>query len=256
MSRVVWVTGASSGIGAAIARALGKRGDAVAVGARRQDRLESVAAEIDALGGRGFAHGLDVTQPDSIDAFADAAESALGPPDVVVSNAGRAGLDLLEECSAETLRDEVTLNLLGPLYLARRVVPGMRARGRGDLVFVTSETAVRPRPMQVPYSASKAGLEAAARALGMELEGSGVRSLIVRVGPTGDTEFARDVEHPKLHRALRAWKYWGQQRHLHWMGSAVVADAVDRLLQMPAEAGVPAEIEIMPGARFDPPWDE
>ncbi|MDH3684865.1 MAG: SDR family NAD(P)-dependent oxidoreductase [Myxococcales bacterium] len=250
-SRTAIVTGASAGIGAATARALGALGWSVALGARRLPRLEAVAAEVEALGGRAFAHPLDVTDPNSIDVFVAAAEAALGPADTLVSNAGMSGITPLTETPLDRLRTEVEVNLLGPLHLSRRVIPGFRERGRGDLLFVSSETAVRPRPLQVGYSAAKAGLEAAARALAMELEGTGVRSIILRIGPTGDTEFGSDFDRDEIAAALATWKYWGVQRHLHWMESSAVARAIVAVLTL--EGACPAEIEVMPGGRFDRP---
>ena len=250
-TRTAIITGASAGIGAATARALGKLGWSVALGARRLPQLESVAVEVEALGGRAFAHPLDVTDPSSVEDFCGAAEVELGPVDTLVSNAGMSGLTELTETPLDRLRTEVDVNLMGPLYVARRIIPGLRERGRGDLVFVSSETAIRPRPHQVGYSAAKAGLEAAARALAMELEGTGVRSIIVRIGPTGDTEFGRAFDPKEIATALATWKYWGLQRHLHWMESAAVARAIVAVLTL--EGVCPAEIEVMPGGRFDRP---
>ena len=119
------------------------------------------------------------------------------------------------------------------MLLCRRAIPGMLERRRGDLVFVGSENAVRPRPYQAAYTAAKAGLEGLARVLAMELDGTGVRSIVVRVGPTG-SEFGARMDHAKLKQALEAWRYWGVQRHLHFMPAgerraersrAIVADA-------------------------------
>lgn len=249
--RTAIVTGASAGIGAATARAFGKLGWSVALGARGVEKLRAVAAEVESLGGRALAHPLDVTDPASVDAFCDAAESGLGPVDTLVSNAGMSGLLQLVDTPIEALRSEIGVNLMGPLYMARRIIPGLCERGRGDLVFVSSETAVRPRPHQVGYSAAKAGLEAAARAIGMEIEGTGVRSIIVRVGPTGDTEFGSGYDTAELKAALAAWKYWGMQRHLHWMKADSVARAIVAVVTL--EGACPAEIEVMPGGRFERP---
>ena len=249
--RVAIVTGASAGIGAATARALAKSGASLALGARRLPRLEAVAAEVRALGGHAFAHELDVTDPGSVAAFCDAAEARFGAVDTLVSNAGMSGLTQLPDTPVERLRRELDVNLLGPLLMARRLIPGMRTRGRGDLLFVGSETAVRPRPHQVGYSAAKAGLEAAARALTMELEGTGVRTILVRIGPTGDTEFGHGFDRGELATALASWKYWGVQRHLQWMESDAVARGIVAVLGL--EGACPAEIEIMPGGRFEVP---
>jgi NAD(P)-dependent dehydrogenase (short-subunit alcohol dehydrogenase family) len=242
------VTGASSGIGAATAVELGARGWHLALGARRRDRLEEVARRVEAAGGRAVAHPLDVSQPDSIDAFYAAARSALGPLDAVVNNAGMSILNRLEHAKPGDLRAELDVNLLGPMLLSRLAIPAMLERRSGDLLFVTSENAVRPRPYQAGYSAAKAGLEALARVLAMELDGTGVRSLVVRIGPTG-SEFGARMDHAVLKDALEAWKYWGLQRHLHWMPSESAAKAIVRVLETPVEESYTALVEVMPGGR-------
>ena len=127
---------------------------------------------------------------------------------------------------AQDLEFELATNLLAPILLARRAIASLRGRGaRGDLVFVSSENVVRPRPYQVGYTASKMGIEGVARALRMELEGTGIRASVVRPGPTG-TEFAREWDPEKLQLVLDRWKYWGVQRHLAWMPPENVAQAV------------------------------
>ena len=246
--RTAIVTGASSGIGAATAVELGRRGWHVALGARREDRLAEVARAAEAGGGRAFFHALDVSEPASIDVFYTAAAGELGPIDAVVSNAGMSILNRLEHAKDDDLRAELDVNLLGPMLLARRAIPAMLERRRGDLLFVTSENAVRPRPYQAGYSAAKAGLEALGRVLAMELDGTGVRSLVVRIGPTG-SEFGARMDHAVLKEALEAWKYWGLQRHLHWMPSESAAKAIVRVLETPVEESYTALVEVMPGGR-------
>jgi NAD(P)-dependent dehydrogenase (short-subunit alcohol dehydrogenase family) len=134
------------------------------------------------------------------------------------------------------------------MLFCRRVIPSMLARRRGDLVFVSSENAVRPRPYQAAYTAAKAGLEGLARVLAMELDGTGVRSIVLRVGPTG-SEFGARMDHAVLRDALEAWKYWGVQRHLHWMPSESVARAIARVVTTPVEESYVQLVEVMPGGR-------
>jgi NAD(P)-dependent dehydrogenase (short-subunit alcohol dehydrogenase family) len=203
--RTALVAGASSGIGAAVAEAFGALGWAVALGARRAEKLREVAAAVEKAGGSAFVHPLDLADPASIDAFFDAAEAALGPVDVLVDNAGICVPGLLHEVRPADLRAELETNLLGPMLLARRAVASLLGRGApGDLVFVSSENAVSPRPFQAGYTASKWGLEGLARVLRMELEGTGVRATIVRPGPTAPTDFARDWDPPLVARRRRA----------------------------------------------------
>jgi NAD(P)-dependent dehydrogenase (short-subunit alcohol dehydrogenase family) len=134
------------------------------------------------------------------------------------------------------------------MLFCRRAIPGMLERRRGDLVFVGSENAVRPRPFTSAYTAAKAGLEGLARVIAMELDGTGVRSILVRVGPTG-SEFGARMDHAKLKQALEAWRYWGVQRHLHFMPSESVAKAIARVVATPVEESYPTLIEVMPGGR-------
>jgi NADP-dependent 3-hydroxy acid dehydrogenase YdfG len=187
-ARTAIVTGGTAGIGLATAEALGALGWRVAIGARRTERLETAVADVEKAGGRGFGHVLDVTDPASVDVFVAAAENAFGPVDTLVNNAAGARPGRLHALSVEAVRSAVESGLLGALFVTRRVLPGMLARGGGDIVFVSSRAAVEPWPRHVPYAAAKAGVEGAAGALRAELEGTGVRTTLLRVGDTF-TEF-------------------------------------------------------------------
>jgi NADP-dependent 3-hydroxy acid dehydrogenase YdfG len=188
-ARTAIVTGGTAGIGLATAEALAALGWRVAIGARRAERLAAAVEAVEKAGGRGFGHTLDVADPDSIDAFVAAAERALGPVDVLVNNAGSATPGPLHELPVEAIRAAVESSLLGSLLVTRRVLQSMLARGEGgDVVFVSSRAAALAWPQNAPYGAAKAGVENAAAALRVELEGTGVRVTLVRVGDTV-TEF-------------------------------------------------------------------
>jgi len=247
-TRTAIVTGASAGIGADTARELGRLGYALALGARRAARLDEVAKQIEKEGGRVLAHPLDVRDPASIDAFCAAAEHALGPIDLLINNAGENRANLIHEATVEELRSDVEINLLGAILMTRRVLPAMLARGRGDVVFIGSDSAKHPRPYQGAYAAAKHGLEAFARVLQMETEGTGVRSILVRVGPTG-SEFGNQMPKAKIPAILESWKYWGVLRHLHWMPGTSVARALARVVEIPVEESYPTILEIQPGGR-------
>ena len=235
--RTALVTGASAGIGAAIARAFGEHGWSVAIGARRSDRLDEVARAITAGGGRPFAHHLDVTKPDSIDGFFDAAEAAVGPIDLVVSNAGVGIPGLLHELTVEDLETELATNLLGPMLVARRALPSMLARKRGDLVFISSMNVVEARPYQLGYTAAKAGVEGMAHALRKDLEGTGVRAIIVRPGATR-SEFGYAWGTDILVRILDSWKHWGLLRHTQMLDGDAIAAAVVSAVTAPPGVGM------------------
>jgi NAD(P)-dependent dehydrogenase (short-subunit alcohol dehydrogenase family) len=242
--RTALVTGASSGIGAAIARALGALGWPVAIGARRADRLKETAAAIEAAGGEPFAARLDVTDPESIEAFFRAAEAAVGPLDVVVSNAGIGTPGLAHELSVEEIHNDIATNLTGAMIVARRALPSMLERRRGDIVFISSMTVVEPRPFQGAYAAAKAGLEGYARVLRRELEGTGVRATVVRLGPTR-SEFGLGWNPEMLLKVVESWKPWGLMRHMEVLDPDDVAAAIVYAVTAPAGFGTDL-IEINP----------
>jgi NAD(P)-dependent dehydrogenase (short-subunit alcohol dehydrogenase family) len=234
-ARTAIVAGASSGIGAAIALRFGALGWSVALGGRRIDKLEEVARDVEKAGGRAAALELDLEAPASIDVFFDGCERALGAADVLVNNAGICIPGLLHEVSPEDIQREIATNLVGPALLARRMIASLRRRdAAGDLVFISSENVTAPRPYQPGYTASKWGLEGLARTLRLELDGTGIRSTIVRPGPTFPTDFARSWDPATLKRLLQTWKAFGIQRHLRWMPADAVAAAVVAVVTAPA----------------------
>jgi len=226
------VTGASSGIGEATARALAGAGHPVVLGARRVERCEEVVAEIRAAGGEATAAQLDVSDLDSVAGFVKAAEQAFGPVEVVVSNAG----DVLATVAAETEPDrfaaQVSVNLLAAQRLVALVVPGMAERQRGDVVFVTSDVTRVPRPRMSSYVASKWGLEGLARAMQLELEGTGVRASIVRPGPT-TSGMGAGWDGDTITAVLRDWKRHGLLRHDGYLPAEGVAGAVLAVVSAP-----------------------
>jgi NAD(P)-dependent dehydrogenase (short-subunit alcohol dehydrogenase family) len=243
--RAVVVTGASSGIGQAIAVAFGALGWRVAVGARRVEKLDETAQQITAAGGVAFTHRLDVCDPDSVDAFFGAAEAGIGPVDVLVNNAGIAWPGALHEVDDEVHRRVVETNLLGPIYTTRRVVRSLLDRGAaGDVVFISSDITVHPRPQLPAYGASKAGLEHLANTVGMELEGTGIRTSVVRVGPTL-TGFGDGWDPHVFDSLLPEWQRFGLQRHWNTSDVATIARAVVMVVTLEPGTSVPV-VELQP----------
>jgi NADP-dependent 3-hydroxy acid dehydrogenase YdfG len=226
------VTGASSGIGAATALALAAAGHPVALGARRADKCEEVAATIRDQGGEAAAHPLDLTDPASVGAFADAVTADLGDVEVVVSSAGAVAPGTLHEVDSERFGREIDLNLVGAHRLVHAFVPGMVQRQRGDVVFVSSDVAVRARPFMSSYAAGKWGLEGMVTALQMELEGTGVRASIVRPGPTW-SEMGSDWDPDEAAFVLNQWVRFGLARHPHFMKPKAIADAITTVVSAP-----------------------
>jgi len=224
--RIALVTGASTGIGRAIAVELSRLGWPVAIGARRRDRLEETADEVRAAGGTPFVHELDVCDAGSIDTMFAACEAELGVVDVVVNNAGLSHPGWLQELSTDEITREVTTNLIGPMLVSRRAVGALRTAQRsGALVFITSDAVRYARPRQGVYAGTKAGLEQFARSLSMELEGTGIRATTVRVGPC-ITEFGAAWDMDTIMELTAYWQRYGLQRHFGLLDASDVARAV------------------------------
>ena len=211
-TRTALITGASSGIGAAIALEMATRGWKLAIGARRPDRLAETAEKARAQGAAAvYADDLDVTDDDSVARFFAASEDALGAADVIVNNAGASRFHWLEETDSRWLRREVETNLIGPMVVTQRALAPLLATGAaGDVVMVSSDAARRPRPGQLAYGASKAGLENYAEALSLALEGSGIRVITMRLGPTlSEFALAWDMAPEAMHARTEHWASFG-----------------------------------------------
>jgi NADP-dependent 3-hydroxy acid dehydrogenase YdfG len=226
------VTGASSGIGAATALTLAAAGHPVALGARRIDKCEEVATRIREAGGEAAVHPLDLTDAESVEAFAKAVTADLGDIEVVISNAGAVAPGIIHEVESERFAREVDLNLIGAHRLVRAFVPGMVERRRGDLVLVSSDVAVQARPFMSSYAAGKWGLEGMAHAMQMELEGTGVRVSIVRPGPTW-SEMGSDWDVDEAAMVLEGWVKFGLARHPHFLKPTAIAEAIATIVAAP-----------------------
>jgi NADP-dependent 3-hydroxy acid dehydrogenase YdfG len=178
---VAVVTGASSGIGAATARALAGDGWEVVVGARRSDRIEALAAEI---GGRG--HTLDVTDPASVDAF------VAGLPEcrLLVNNAGGAlGWSTVAEADDDQWQAMYDTNVLGTMRMIRGLLPALEASGDGHIVTIGSIAGYEPYPFGAGYNAAKFAVRAVSGVLRQELLGRPVRVSEIDPGMV-ETEFS------------------------------------------------------------------
>jgi len=179
------ITGASRGLGRALALALAQRGVRLALVARGRDELEKVVAEVRALGGEAHAIVADIGDKQAVHPIAGEAAALLGPIDVLFNNASTLGptpLRLLLDTECEDLEQVLAVNLVGPFRLTKLIAGGMALRGRGVVVHVSSDAAVEPYPRWGAYSVAKAGLDHLSRIWAAELEGTGVRVLAVDPG--------------------------------------------------------------------------
>jgi NADP-dependent 3-hydroxy acid dehydrogenase YdfG len=195
--KVAAVTGASSGIGEATAKALAQAGAAVALGARRVDRLEAIVSGIDESGGRALAVELDVTDEDSANAFVAEAQSQLGGLDILVNNAGVMLLGPVEGTDTSQWRTMVNVNVLGLLYCTHAALPVMREAGGGHIVNISSVAGRSANAGSAVYNLTKFGVGAFSEALRQEVSPAGIRTTIIEPGFV-DTELQGHNEHPAV----------------------------------------------------------
>ncbi|MGQ0569752.1 MAG: SDR family NAD(P)-dependent oxidoreductase [Armatimonadota bacterium] len=183
--RVVIVTGASSGIGEATARAFASAGDRVVLAARRIDRLNALAAELpDSL-----PVAADLSKTEDIARLVEAALARYGAIDVLVNNAGLGRYDWLERIPADDIRTEVGVNLVAPILLARAVLPAMQSRGRGVIINVCSVAGKIATPTTSIYNAAKFGIDGFSQALRREALHQGIQVCVIYPGSVAGTEF-------------------------------------------------------------------
>lgn len=186
--RVVIVTGASAGIGAATVRALAQAGAHVVLTARRADRLEALAAEVAGCPGRRLAMAGDIQDPGLGTQLVETTLAHFGRLDVVINNAGLGQRSYVSATPAGTVETIWRTNLLGPLQLIQAALPVMRQQGEGEIVNISSIVGQRPLVDNGVYAASKAALNVLSRSLRMELQGQGIGVTLVYPGMT-QTEF-------------------------------------------------------------------
>lgn len=183
MNRHVVITGASSGIGAACARAFEAQGDRLSLGARRHERLREVSTS-------AFTSPLDVTDKASVAAFLKAAVEKNGPIDVLVNNAGLArGVEKIAEGTGEAWREMIETNVLGLLEVTRLALPQMVARKTGHIVVIGSIAGHKAYVGGGVYCGSKRALQPICEAIRMETLGHNVRVTSVDPGMV-ETEFS------------------------------------------------------------------
>jgi short-subunit dehydrogenase len=197
--RTAVITGASSGIGEACARAFAREGLHVVLGARRADRLDAVAEAIVAAGGAATPLACDVTDPAQVDALVAGALAATGRFDVMVCNAGIGYNGRLDETSLDTMRQVMEVNYFGTFHAARAAVRHFRGVRTGHLFIVSSIVGRKGMPRMGAYAASKFAQVGLGEAVRAELAGTGAHCTIVYPIST-ETEFRSAMQ-----------RDWGQE---------------------------------------------
>ena len=238
LDKVALITGASSGIGAGIARELGRAGARLALGARRTDRLDALAAEIAAAAGAEvMTRRLDVTDRADVAAFAEAARARFGKVDVLINNAGIMPLSLMASLKVEEWDRMVDVNIKGVLNGIAAVLPEMTARGAGHIVNIASIGALSVVPTAAVYCATKFAVRAISE--GLRQENRQLRVTCLHPGVV-ESELADTITDPAAAEAMKRYR-----------AIALTPDAIGRAvrfaLEQPADVDV-SEIVIRPTA--------
>jgi short-subunit dehydrogenase len=232
MRRVVAITGASAGIGRAIAIRVARDGASVAICARRRDRLDQVANEIVQAGGTSLPIVADVAQDAEMQAFVDQTVSRWGQLDVIVCNAGYGVYGAIDQIAPEKVRAMTEVNYLGTFHAARAALPIFRRQNHGHFVIISSIVGKRGVPYVGAYAATKFAQAGLAECLRAEFVGTGIHVTVVYPIST-QTEF-HDVMVRESGYATRAR---GPRQP-----AERVADAVARAIEHPVPEVYPLRV--------------
>ncbi|TWT22331.1 SDR family oxidoreductase [Luteimonas marina] len=202
-SKVVLITGASSGIGEATARVLAAHGATVVLGARRIDRLQALADGINANGGTAVARALDVTSREDVQAFADHALERFGRIDVLVNNAGVMPLSPIAALKLDEWDAMIDVNIRGVLHGIAAVLPAMQSREQGHVINVSSIGGLYVMPTAAVYCATKYAVRAISD--GLRMESDTVRVTCVYPGVV-ESELAHSITHAETAKAIDAFR--------------------------------------------------
>lgn len=237
-TKVVAITGASSGIGEATARRLAADGHRLFLGARRTDRLDALSREIHAAGGTAAFQRLDVTDAADVQAFVNAAREHYGRMDVMVNNAGVMPLSPLGALKVDEWDRMIDVNVRGVLHGIAAALPVMRGQGGGHFVNVASVGAYEVSPTAAVYCATKFAVRALSEGLRQESDGS-VRVTLVSPGVT-ESELAEGISDPAAREAMKSYRAVA-------LPASAIAEAIAYAVAQPAEVDV-NEIVVRPVA--------
>jgi NADP-dependent 3-hydroxy acid dehydrogenase YdfG len=201
--KVVLITGASSGFGAAAAKLFAQEGCKIVLTARRTERLEEIASAIRAEGGQALPLSADVTQPTQIDEVVKTAVDHYGRIDILFNNAGFGRLDWFEMLDpVKDIQAQITVDLLGVIWTARAVLPQMYQQGSGHIINMSSLAGWAAPPLYTVYSAAKFGVRGFTEALRREAAPFGVNVSAIYPGSAA-TEFQTHIGRNKAKRRFK-----------------------------------------------------
>lgn len=203
--KVVVITGASSGIGETTARLLASLGAHVVIGARRVERLEALASDIQAEGGSVVVQRLDVTELEQMQAIIEAAQSRFGRVDAVINNAGVMPLSSLEAVKIEEWNRMIDINIRGVLHGIAAGLPVMKKQGFGHFVNIASIGAYEVSPTAAVYCATKYAVRAITDGLRQETAGQGIRVTLVSPGVT-ESELAESITDNEAKEIMKEYR--------------------------------------------------
>jgi len=200
--KVVVITGASSGLGEAAARHLSGQGASLALGARRAERLRSLARELTERGGRALAIETDVTQCEQVKRLVDTAVQTFGRIDVMINNAGLMPQSLLERLKIDEWDRMIDVNIKGVLYGVAAALPYMQSQKAGHFINVSSVAGHKVRPGGTVYSATKHAVRVISEGLRQEVKPYNIRTTVISPGAV-DTELPNTITDPVVAENMR-----------------------------------------------------
>ncbi len=218
--KVVLVTGASSGIGEATAVALAAAGAKVALAARRQERLATLAQRIAEQGGQAITLDVDATDEAQVSDMVQRTQAENGRVDILVNNAGVMLLGPIENANTEDWRQMVNINLLGLMYATHAVLPVMKAQGEGHIVNISSVAGRTARAGSAVYNATKWGVCAFSEALRQEVYKDKIRVTVIEPGAVA-TELTEHITDPETKEKTQAWTQSMQQLQSEDIAAAI-----------------------------------
>lgn len=230
--RIALVTGASSGIGEATALELAKAGAKVAIAARRRDRLEALATQLEALGAEPTVLVADLASESEAARIVKDTEARYGRLDILVNNAGVMYLEPVEEADLGRWRRMLELNVLSLIASTQAALPGMRERRDGHIVNISSTAGRVANPNAAAYSATKFGVVAFSEALRREVYQHNIRVTVIEPGVV-ETELREHIGHARTRDSLNAWA--DSMRQLQ---SVDVAEAIAFCVSRPSHVNI------------------